>query len=100
MKLRGVISLRKLLPTCAIPNGTLTRVLSQDVLEVNEDALRGFGPQERAVGLTAERSDRGREHQIKVAGWGQRTQIFGVGTDDLFEVFQLREVNSLSSNLS
>ena len=28
MKLRGVISLRKLLPTWAIPNGVLTRVVS------------------------------------------------------------------------
>ena len=36
VKFRGVISLRKLLPTWAMPKGIFTRVLSRDVLEIDE----------------------------------------------------------------
>ena len=36
MKLRGVISLRKLLPIWAMPKGILTRVLSQTFLKLTK----------------------------------------------------------------
>ena len=36
VKLRGVISLRKLLPICAIPKGTRTRVLSTTFLKLTK----------------------------------------------------------------
>ena len=44
-KLPGVISLRNDLPICAMPNGGLRRAYCEHVLEVEEDALRGLGPQ-------------------------------------------------------
>ena len=34
MKLRGVISLRKALPICAMPNGTLTREVETTFLKL------------------------------------------------------------------
>ena len=36
MKLRGVTSLRKLLPICAMPNGTFTRVVSTTFLKLRK----------------------------------------------------------------
>jgi len=36
VKLRGVISLRKLLPTCAMPNGTFSRVESSTFLKLTK----------------------------------------------------------------
>jgi hypothetical protein len=41
----GVISLRNDLPIWAMPNGGFLRASGQDVLEVDEDALRGLGAQ-------------------------------------------------------
>ena len=57
MKLRGVISLRKLLPIWAMPNGTRTRRAVEHVLEVDEDALGRFRPQERGAFLAAQGAD-------------------------------------------
>ena len=71
MKLPGVISLRKLLPICAIPNGGFLRRELQVVLEVEEDALRGLGPQVDGRALLLDRADRRLEHQVEVARLGQ-----------------------------
>lgn len=71
MKFRGVISLRKLLPICATPNGKLDPRGVADVLEVDEDPLRGFGPQERFVVLRAQGTEDRLEHQVEFAGLGQ-----------------------------
>ncbi len=71
MKFRGVISLRKLLPIWAMPNGILTRVLSSDVLEVDEDALGRFGAQEGRVLFAAHRADDRLEHQVEFARLGE-----------------------------
>ena len=59
MKLPGVISLRKLLPIWAMPNGGFLRGAGHDVGEVEEDALRGLGAQV-VQARTRPRSRRGR----------------------------------------
>ena len=67
----GVISLRKLLPTWAMPNGGFLRVGLQHVGEVDEHALRRLGAQ---VGVGAGALDRagvGLEHQVELAGLGE-----------------------------
>ena len=86
MKFRGVISLRKLLPIWAMPKGIRTRVLSQHVLEVDEDALGRFGAEEGRVFLAAQRADDGLEHQVEFARLGQRAQRLGVGAQHLREI--------------
>ena len=67
VKLRGVISLRKLLPIWAMPNGMRTRRTIEDVLEVDEDALGGFGAEKRGILFAAQGADDGLEHQVEFA---------------------------------
>ena len=71
MKLPGVISLRKDLPICAIPNGGFLRENCRYVLEVDEDPLRGLGAQVDGRALLLDRPDRRLEHQVEVARLGQ-----------------------------
>ena len=71
MKLPGVISLRNDLPIWAIPNGGFLRRELQVVLEVQEDALGGLGPQVDDRALLLDRPDGGLEHQVEVAGLGE-----------------------------
>ena len=70
-KLPGVISLRNDLPTCAMPNGGLPPRDLQDVLEVDEDALRRLGPQVDARAALLDGADRRLEHEVEVARLGQ-----------------------------
>ena len=49
-------------------------MLSTHVLEVDEDALGRFGPQEGGVLLAAQRADDGLEHQVEFARLGQRAE--------------------------
>ena len=68
MKLPGVISLRKLLPVCAIPNGGFFRARGHDIEEVDENALRGLRPEvvETLVGLDG--AEERLEHHVELAG--------------------------------
>ncbi len=90
MKLRGLISLRKLLPICAMPKGSLTRPGVDDVLEVGEDPLRRLGPQVGDVRLALERPDERLEHQVERAGLGQRAALVGRRADDLLAIRRRR----------
>ena len=83
MKLPGVISLRKLLPTCAIPNGSLRRVARGHVVEVDEDALRRLGAQVRDRGGVLDRPDVGLEHEVEASRLGERAALAAVGARDL-----------------
>ena len=57
VKFRGVISLRKLLPIWAMPNGISHPRAVEHVLEVDEDALGRLGTEEGRVFLAAQRAD-------------------------------------------
>ena len=71
VKLRGVISLRKLLPIWAMPNGIFTRRAVADVFEIDEHALGRFGAQKCRVFFAAQRADDRFEHQVEIARRGQ-----------------------------
>ena len=58
-----------------MPNGIFTRVLSQHVLEVHEDALGRFGTQERGILFAAHRADDRLEHQVEFTRRGQRARL-------------------------
>ena len=75
VKFRGVISLRKLLPTCAMPNGMLNARAVEHVFEIDEDALGRFGAQERGVFFAAHRADDRLEHQVEFARLGERARL-------------------------
>jgi hypothetical protein len=66
MKLPGVISLRKLLPTWAMPN-----------------ALRGLGAQVVQAGLVLDDAQVGLEHHVELARLGPRALGAAVGAVDL-----------------
>ena len=66
-----MISLRNDLPTWAMPNGGSPPRDLQDVLEVDEDALRGLGPQVDARPALLDRADRRLEHEVEVARLGE-----------------------------
>ncbi len=53
-----------------------------DVLEVEEDALRGLGAEIGLVGLIADRARDGVEHQVEHPRLGERAGLLGVGADD------------------
>ena len=72
MKFPGVISLRNDFPICAIPNGGFLRVVVWHVLEVDEDALRGLGPQIRDRAVVLHRAHVRLEHQVELARLGER----------------------------
>ena len=71
MNCLGVISLRKALPIWAMPKGTLMRVESHDVLEVDEDALRRFRAQVDHRRALLDRADERLEHQVELARLGE-----------------------------
>ena len=85
MKLPGVISLRKDLPIWPMPNGGFLRVDLHDVGEVDEDALRGLGPQVVQTGLVLDRAEVGLEHHVEVARLGPLPAGAAVRTGDLFQ---------------
>ena len=78
MKLPGVISLRKLLPIWAMPNGGLRRAMVDDVGEVDEDALRRLGPQIVQAFLGLDRAQVGLEHHVEFARLGPLTRVAAV----------------------
>ena len=86
MKLRGLISLRKLLPICAIPNGNFHPPRVDDVLEIREDPLGGLGAKISDVGLAFEGTDKCLEHQVERAGLGQSAAIVGRWADHLLAI--------------
>src|SRR4030095_10147785 len=49
-----------------------------DVLEVDEDSLSRFWPQECSVFLRPQRPNDRLEHQVEVAGFGKRAETLGV----------------------
>ena len=83
MKLPGVISLRKLLPIWAMPNGGFLRDGGHDVGEVDEDALRGLGPQVVQARLVLDDAEVGLQQPVELArlgplrrgcrSWGRRS---------------------------
>ena len=70
MKLPGVISLRKLLPVWAMPNGGLRARRLHDVEEVDEDALRRLGAQVVQARLVLDDAEVGLEHHVELARLG------------------------------
>ena len=83
MKLPGVISLRKLLPIWPMPNGGLRARRRHHVGEVDEDALRGLGPQVVHALLGLDRAEVGLEHHVEVARLGPLALGAAVRADDL-----------------
>ena len=79
VKFRGVISLRKLLPIWAMPNGNLHARAIEHVFEIDEDALGRFGAKKRRVFFGAHRADDRLEHQVEFARLGQRARLLGFG---------------------
>jgi hypothetical protein len=71
MKLPGVISLRKDLPVCAMPNGRLAARGLHDVEEVDEDALRRLGPQVVQPLLVLHRAQIGLEQPAELTRLGE-----------------------------
>jgi hypothetical protein len=106
VKLRGVISLRKLLPIWAIPKGNLDPRAVDHILEVHENPLGRFGSQERRPFFAAERSDVGLEHQIEFARFGEGAQVVGIGpstserSSTFIERLQRAVPRSLSASLA
>ena len=71
----GVISLRNDLPTWAMPNGGFLRRGLQDVGEVDEHALRGLRAQVGDGGGVLDGAGLGLEHQVELAGLGERAVL-------------------------
>ena len=69
---------------------------AEDILEVHENALGGFGPQEGRTLLVGQRADVGLEDQIESARLGQRSERFGVGTQDTRAVLHLDQGKRLA----
>ena len=65
-----------------------------DVLEVDEDPLRGFRAQERGVVFAAEGPDGRLEHQVKFARFRQRADMLRVGSENLREIVVRERVDS------
>ena len=78
MKFCGVISLRKLLPTWAMPNGGFLRDGLQHVGEVDEHALRRLRAQVGDGAGVLDRAGVGLEHQVELAGLGERAVLAAV----------------------
>ncbi|MGC4011518.1 MAG: hypothetical protein QM805_22480 [Pseudomonas sp.] len=66
VKLRGLISLRKALPICAMPKGSFWREV-EHVVEVDEDGLRGLGAEIGDGVIVLDGADVGLEHQVEGA---------------------------------
>ena len=71
MKFPGVISLRKILPIWAIPNGGFLRENCRYVLEVEEDSLGGLGAQVDGRAGVLHGADRRLEHEVELARLGE-----------------------------
>ena len=71
VEFRGVISLRKLLPTCPIAKGTRTRVLSSTFLKLTKIPCAVSG-RRKTVPSSLGGIERGLEHQVKFTRFGQR----------------------------
>ena len=82
MKLPGVISLRKLLPIWAMPNGGFCAAARHHVGEVEEDALRGLGAQVVQPRLVLDDAEVGLQHHVEVARRGPGRAGAAVGARD------------------
>ena len=78
MKFRGVISLRKLLPTVQCQTAADPRAV-EDILEIDEDALRRFRTQKGRSLFAAQGPDVGLEHQVELARRRQRAESLASG---------------------
>ena len=83
MKLPGVISLRKLLPVWAMPNGGFLPRGLHDVVEVDEDALGRLGAQVVQARLVLDDAEVGLEHHLEVARLGPPALGAAVGAHDV-----------------
>ena len=63
----------------------------EDVLEVDENALRGFRTQKCFAGLVADGARVGLEHQVEFAGFGQRAQRFRIRPQDSGVILDRRQ---------
>ena len=88
---KGEIAGRDLVPErfadLSDPEGRFLARGLVDVLEVDEDALSGFGPQVRNRGTVLHRADERLHHQVEVARLGERAGHPAVGA--FFERFQM-----------
>ena len=73
----GLISLRKLLPIWAMPNGSFLRDRLLDVLEVDVRALGRLGPQVDDRGVLLDRAHERLEHQVEAARRRERAAVDG-----------------------
>ena len=85
MKLPGVISLRKLLPTCAMPNGGFLRADGLHVLVVDEDALRGLGPQVVQALLALDRAEVGLHQAVEHPRLAEGALVAAVGAVEVLQ---------------
>ena len=74
-KLPGLISLRKLLPIWAMPNGSFLRDRLLDVLEVDVRALGRLGAQVDDRGVLLDRAHERLEHEVEAARRRQRAAV-------------------------
>src|ERR1051326_364937 len=65
----------------------------QHVLEVDEDALGGFGAQKCSPFFTTESTNVRLEHQVELARLGKRAKFLGVRPKHLGKVLDLRQRN-------
>ncbi len=65
----------------------------EHVLEIDEDALRGFRTQEGRILFAPQRPDRRLEHQVELARLGERAQRLGVRTENAGEIAHRGERN-------
>ena len=71
MKLPGVISLRKALPICAMPNGSFLRETAWIAGKFDEHALGGLRPQIRDRVVLLDRSEERLQHQVELLRFGE-----------------------------
>ena len=90
-----MISLRKLLPIWAMPNGGFLRAAGHHVGEVEEDALRGLGAQVVQAGLVLDHAEVGLEQAGELARLGPRAAGAAVGAGDGREVDVVGVVDAL-----
>ena len=71
MKLPGEISLRNDLPIWAMPSGKAAIGALLHVEEIDENALRRFGPEIHHAGVFLDRPKEGLEHEVELSSLTQ-----------------------------